>query len=286
MKSKVTSLLFLVIFFTGNSFANPPVFLKTNGFNKTPESNKTEFGHGFSAFFPPLISVDNTTLFTNDPENNFTFQPSNKKWRIKPFVVPVILVTSGTVLHFSTDTKENFRDWVQSNFAYLGPVDDYIQYAPLAAVYGLNAFGVKGKNNFGNRTALAVKSILLNEIIVTNLKIWTKTERPGGGMNSFPSGHTSFSFAVAHFMHKEFGEKNVWYSVGAYSCATAVGLMRVAKNAHWVSDVLAGAGLGISSTELVYLTHLYKWDNEHIKKLDILPFKTRKQSGVSLVYTF
>jgi len=34
--------------------------------------------------------------------------------------------------------------------------------------------------------------------------------------------------------------------------ATATGLMRMANNKHWLSDVLTGAGIGILSTELGY----------------------------------
>jgi membrane-associated phospholipid phosphatase len=224
--------------------------------------------------------------FHNDSIHKFNFRYPDKKRGLKPFIAPALLITSGTIVHFSTNAKENFQDWVQDNFAYSGDVDDYIQYAPLAAVYSLNAIGIKGKNNFGNRSALALKSILLNDFFVNNIKNWTKTDRPNGEARSFPSAHTSFAFAMAHFMHKEYGETSVWYSVGAYACATTVGLMRVAKNAHWISDVVAGAGIGILSTELVYLTHLYKWDNEHIKNFDIFPFKVGRQKGLTLVYNF
>ncbi len=127
---------------------------------------------------------------------------------------------------------------------------------------------------------------MLNDLIVSGLKTWTNETRPNGDARSFPSGHTSFAFAMAHFMHKEYGELSAWYSVGAYSCATAVGIMRVAKNAHWISDVVAGAGIGILSTELVYLTHLYKWDSEHLRNFDIFPFTVGKQKGLTLVYNF
>ncbi|MBT6005211.1 MAG: phosphatase PAP2 family protein, partial [Prolixibacteraceae bacterium] len=72
----------------------------------------------------------------------------------------------------------------------------------------------------------------------------------------------------------------------AYSCAATVGILRTAKNAHWISDVVAGAGIGILSTELVYLTHLYKWDNEHLKSFDILPFQLGNKKGLTLVYKF
>lgn len=49
---------------------------------------------------------------------------------------------------------------------------------------------------------------------------------------------------------KEYGHKSPWVGIGAYSVAT--GLMRMANNKHWLSDVLAGAGIGILSTELGY----------------------------------
>jgi membrane-associated phospholipid phosphatase len=221
-----------------------------------------------------------------DSIHRLDFRYNDKRRGIKPFIAPAVLITTGTILHFSPDAKENFQEWVQSNFSYSGHADDYIQYAPLALAYGLNAVGVKGKNNFGNRTAIVVKSLLINDLMVSSVKKWSDSERPNGDPNSFPSGHTSTAFALAHFMHKEYGEKSIWYSIGAYSCATTVGLMRVAKNAHWISDVIAGAFFGILSTELVYLTHQYKWDKEHIKNFDIFPWGNRKQSGLAVVYTF
>lgn len=245
------------------------------------ENPKSENHLNFNSYF---LNSDYSSH--NDSIHKFNFRYPDKKRGLKPYIAPTLLIAGGTALHFSTEAKENFQDWMQDHFAYSGKVEDYLQYVPLAAVYALNAIGVKGNNNFGNRTALAIKSILLNEVIVSNLKRWAGVERPNGGNHSFPSGHTSFAFAMAHFMHKEFGDESIWYSVGAYSCAATVGILRVAKNAHWISDVVAGAGFGMLSTELVYLTHMYKWDNEHIRNLDIFPFKVGNQKGVSLVYRF
>ncbi|HCE57988.1 MAG TPA: hypothetical protein DER09_09245 [Prolixibacteraceae bacterium] len=221
-----------------------------------------------------------------DSVHRFDFRYNDRKRGIKPYIAPVLLISTGTVLHFSTETKENFQDWVQENTSYTGRVEDYLEYAPLAVVYGLNVVGVKGKNNFGNRTAIVVKSLVLNDLMVSSLKTWVGEKRPSGGVRSFPSGHTSVAFALAQFMHHEYGDKSIWYSVGAYSCATTVGMMRVAGNAHWISDVVASAGFGMLSTELVYLTHQYKWDKEHLRRLDIFPWSNQKQKGVALVYTF
>lgn len=239
-----------------------------------------------SRFFETSDLTDPKTGFHNDSIHKFNFRSPDKNRGLKPYIAPALLITSGTAIHLSANAKYNFQDWMQDHLAYSGDVDDYLQFAPLVAVYSFNAVGIKGKNNFGNRTAIVLKSFLLNDLIVNNLKNRTKTERPNGRMRSFPSGHTSFAFAMAHFMHKEYGEQSIWYSIGAYSCATTVGLMRVAKNAHWISDVVAGAGIGMLSTELVYLTHLYKWDNEHIKNFDVFPFKVGQQKGLTMVYTF
>lgn len=222
----------------------------------------------------------------SDSIQRFSFSYQDKKRGFRPYITPALLIGAGVFLHNSDPINFKVRDYAQQHFAYTGTVDDYLVYAPLATVYGLNMLGVKGKNNFGNRSALAVKSMVLNEITVYLLKTITHTQRPNGGERAFPSGHTSLAFALAHFMHKEFGEKNIWFSVGAYSCATSVGLLRVAKNEHWLADVVAGAGIGILSTELVYRTHLYKWDKEHLKNFDILPFRTQNQKGLTLVYTF
>ena len=233
-----------------------------------------------------LSNLDFRSNFHIDSIHKFNFRYADKKRGIKPFIAPALLIATGTTLHFSTDAKHNFQNWMQNNFASSGHVDDYLQYAPLAAVYSLNLLGIKGKNNFGNLTALSLKSILLNEFIVSNLKVWTGVQRPNGGMHSFPSGHTSFAFAMAQVVHHEFGEKSVWYSIGAYSAAATVGILRISKNAHWISDVVAGAGIGMLSTEIVYLTHMYKWDNKHIRNFDIFPFKLGNQKGIALIYNF
>ena len=240
------------------------------------------FGANIEKNPPPSFKLN----LHNDSIHKFSFKYPDKKRGFKPYIAPAVLIAGGTALHFSPEATKNFSEWMQDNFAYQGDIDDYLRFVPLAAVYSLNLAGVKGKNNFGNRSALAFKSAFLNTLIVKSLKKITDTERPYGETGSFPSGHTSLTFAMAHFMHKEYGEQSVWYSIGAYASATTVGVFRLAKNSHWVSDVLAGAGIGMLSTELIYLTHLYKWDCEHIKNFDIFPFSVGKQKGLTLVYNF
>lgn len=57
----------------------------------------------------------------------------------------------------------------------------------------------------------------------------------------FPSGHAARAFALATVLAERHGRTAAWI---AYPLATLVGLSRVASDAHWASDVLAGAALG------------------------------------------
>ena len=57
---------------------------------------------------------------------------------------------------------------------------------------------------------------------------------------------------TATMLTKEYGHRSPWIGISAYSVATATGLMRMANNKHWLSDVLTGAGIGSLSTELGY----------------------------------
>lgn len=224
--------------------------------------------------------------FHRDTFHQFSLRYAEGQKGLKPWIAPGLLLSGGIAIQFMPAVKENIRDFMQENMAYQGSLDDYLQFAPLTAVFALNAAGIKGKNNFGNTAAMAVKSILLNDFLTTRMKHWINSPRPNQGIRSFPSGHTSTAFTFAHFMHREFGERSPWFSIGAYTGASAVGFLRMAKNAHWFPDILMGAGVGILSTEFVYLTHQYKWDNEHLRKFDIFPFQTGNQKGVMMVYSF
>ena len=112
--------------------------------------------------------------------------------------------------------------------------------------------------------------------LVTGLKNTTGVLRPDGSTeNSFPSGHTAQAFLAASIGHTEFRDKSQWYGVGAYTIATSVAALRMLNNRHWQSDVFAGAGIGILSAHLGYLTHRNRWGR-----------KPRLLGGVHQVFTF
>ncbi len=81
------------------------------------------------------------------------------------------------------------------------------------------------------------------------LKYAIKEERPDhSNRHSFPSGHTSTTFATATFLQRRYGWK---LGVPAYALATYVGWGRVFSKKHHWWDVVAGAAIGAGSA-LIY----------------------------------
>lgn len=252
----------------------------SESFTNSHKNEKTSCVCSLRTKISDLYKLQNDTVFESSSHHFL------KKKGPLPWIAPASLIAAGSVIHFMPDVKQGYRDFIRSNLPYSGQLDDYTPYLPLALTLGFNIAGHKGKNNPGNLSAIAVKSFLLNGLITDRLKYITQVQRPNGELRSFPSGHTSKAFAMAHIMHHEFGELSFWYSAGAYACASATAILRTSKDAHWISDVLAGAGIGILSTELIYRTHHYKWDNDHLKRLDIFPFRLGNQKGLSMIYRF
>ena len=133
-------------------------------------------------------------------------------------------------------------------------IDNYTQFAPYPVIVALNALGYRGRSDWLRLGANALFSNALMALFVNATKYSVKELRPDNSTkNSFPSGHTATAFVAATILHKEFGTtRSPWFSIGGYTLATATGIMRVLNNRHWISDVMAGAGIGIISTELGY----------------------------------
>lgn len=67
------------------------------------------------------------------------------------------------------------------------------------------------------------------------------------GRGSLPSGHTAMAFALATSLADDIDRP--WATVGLYTAAGAVGWSRINDNRHWLSDVAAGAVIGIASAK-------------------------------------
>ena len=174
----------------------------------------------------------------------------------KELILPLTLITYGVFSQASEDMRDfdnNIKNVVRRDPDFHTPIDNYLQYIPGLAVYGLNAVGIKGKNNFRDRTIVYVAANLMMSFAVESIKSISKVPRPEGfGQNAFPSGHTATAFVGAEFLRQEYKDVSPWYGAAGYAVAVTTGILRMYNNMHWFRDVMTGAGIGILSTRAAY----------------------------------
>ena len=97
-----------------------------------------------------------------------------------------------------------------------------------------------------------VSANIVAQTLTTGIKIAARRTRPDGTEFSFPSGHTSVSFAAATVVQRHFGWKA---GVPAYAMASFVAASRIHEKRHFLSDVTFGAAVGIVSGWAVTVGH-------------------------------
>ena len=140
-----------------------------------------------------------------------------------------------------------------------------------AGAAALGVFAVGGPVLGGDTDGLfqAGASLAVGGGVAFGMKQLVHEQRPdGSGDDSFPSAHTSFSFAAAATMHNRYG----WQvGVPATLVATLVGVARVKADKHHWYDVVAGAGIG----ELSGLLLTSKFDDQ----VQIVPWADSHGAG-------
>ena len=214
--------------------------------------------------------------------------------RINSFFIPAGLIIYGFIALENDGLKKLDKTTkleIQEDYpAFMSKLDNYLQYSPALAVYGLNALGVKGKNNLRDRTIICALSTVISSSIVLPLKRITKIQRPDGSdFHSFPSGHTTTAFAAAEFLRMEYKDVSPWYGIAGYTVAATTGILRVYNNKHWVSDVVAGAGFGLLSTKLAYWIYPFikrRFVKNKPMNTMVMPYYQSGGGGLALVYNF
>ncbi len=149
----------------------------------------------------------------------------------------------------------NFREMRFNHLPHFhNRTDDFLQFSPMVVMFGMKAFGVESRNSWGRMIVSDVFSAALMAGVVNGLKHGVRKTRPDNSNDvSFPSGHTATAFMCATMLHHEYKHLSPWVSICGYTAASCTGVMRMVNNKHWLSDVMAGAGIGIFTTEMGYL---------------------------------
>lgn len=209
-------------------------------------------------------------------------------------IVPAVLFTYG-IISLESDALQSLDNKIKEEIWTENPhrkvsIDNYLQYAPAIMVYGLNALGIHGKNNFRDRSYIYLLANTMMGVTVQSLKAITKIQRPdGAGTNAFPSGHTATAFVGAEFLRQEYKDISPWYGIAGYTVAITTAYLRMYNNKHWFRDLLPGAGIGMAATKLAYWIYpsikrtLFK--NKPMNNI-IVPYYQSGVGGFSMLHTF
>lgn len=120
-------------------------------------------------------------------------------------------------------------------------------------------------------------TLVVNTVLVSALKYSINRQRPYEkypelifnhhieSSPSFPSGHTSYSFALATSLTLQYPK---WYViVPSYLWASSVAYSRMNLGVHYPTDILAGAVLGAGSAYLTHVLNNWFWEKQNNRKI-------------------
>lgn len=181
-----------------------------------------------------------------------------------------------------------------------GVASDVIEFLPLAGLIALEPMHMVAQHNMRQRITEGVTALAIAEIVVQPVKRIVRCRRPDGtDDHSFPSGHSAIAFSGAELCRQEYGMP---CGIVAYSTAALTGWLRLRADRHWLTDVVAGAGIGILSAQAARLllpfesrwlginssngSSPYASSASQTRSLALVPFAMTDCAGVSGIIIF
>ena len=202
------------------------------------------------------------------------------------------LAIGGTVAVIDRPLRDEMRRQSGTS-TFMRDVERFGAGYSLGVLGGFYLVGAAGNND----KALAVAqdglaaSLVASGIVTPVLKYATGRSRPGetpdiahfrpfSGAASFPSGNTTQAFAVASVISAHYDE--TWVKCSSYTVAGLVGVARSYHDAHFASDVLAGALIGTLVGQSVVVYN----QSRRSGKVALLPEATPGWAGMRLAGNF
>ena len=126
---------------------------------------------------------------------------------------------------------------------------------------GILAAGVvSGRPDLQRRGGRVLGSVVVAELTTAAIKAIAGRVRPDSTSDqylfrpfsqndAFPSGHATMAFALATSLSEEIHQP--WATALLYAGATGTAWSRLNDHVHWLSDVLAGATVGITAAKVI-----------------------------------
>ena len=229
----------------------------------------------------------------------FRLDRSDAKWVIPSGIGLMALFTTDRITGDEIGEADRQVAWSR-HISNLGSI-----YTLSAAAGTFYVIGRAEKNDRARETGLLSAEAIINSVIVEGvLKGVTQRGRPLDGRerseffdggSSFPSGHSTQTWAVATVIANEYKDHRA-VQIAAYGLASAVSVARFTGHKHYLSDVVVGSALGWGIGRYVYGAHhrsSLTADDQHesLSKSawpTIMPEYNRaaRQYGVALTWNF
>jgi len=190
------------------------------------------------------------------------------------------------------DVRSDLTDSIADGFRPFGEFESLL-FGSLGAYAVAELAGAKREKA---AALMAFQSVLLTGLVTDGMKIAAGRERPADtddrfawsgptlddSNDSFPSGHTAQSFALASVVAEVYGEDNPWVPWIAYGIAGGTGLSRINDDRHWFSDVAFGSAVGLFIGKMV--ARFNPFLEEH--GIAVEPFSEQGTKGLGFAYNF
>lgn len=201
--------------------------------------------------FGKSLARDQKAIWTSP----FHLKRDDLRW-----LVPLTAATTGLIItdkHTSGFVDHNGSlQSISHKTSFLGSA-----YVVTGTAAGFYIVGRSAGHPHAAETGKLMTEALIGTTVVTEvIKFATERTRPNWGSgrgrffthgNSFPSGHSSSSWAIATVLAMQY-KHNPWIKYGAFAVAAAIGVSRYSGRNHFMSDVLTGSAIGYGIGRFVY----------------------------------
>ena len=131
---------------------------------------------------------------------------------------------------------------------YVGAV--YTQAGIAAGLYAFGRYGLPHADGAPKTNKVShlgfdlLRAIVVSQAVTQGIKVAVRRDRPTGECCSFPSGHASATFATASVLERHLGYRGSW---PMFLIASYVATSRLHDDRHFLSDVVFGAAVGVST---------------------------------------
>ena len=206
---------------------------------------------GLAVFSPMVLPAQQAVSFRSPPHVIHLWEGA-----LALGAVSGLMLLDGPTQRYAQDNRTATRDDVARGFRHMGQPEIY-GTVTLGLVAGGLLSGSSGVTRAGGRLAatllLAGGTTTVSKLVLGRPRPSESLDADGfapfSGQDAMPSGHSTMAFALATALADDI--HNTWASVGLYTAATGCGWSRINDNRHWLSDVVAGALVGLTSAKLM-----------------------------------